>query len=658
MSKISGKPVARLSDLSHPSREPAVTGSKYVLVNSRPVLRENDSGVGGWRAIEGAPFVLVNGKRIHRLWDRHSASAQGSASANTLAGNYGVFSQPAGEILPPEIEMLVFCKHPPSPESSAHRYAKPEHRLFEVVPQQGELYDTVRVLYKDTTVPPPETITVSSSKSTQVVKTGPKERKLFNSYSFDVACDDPLQYSIFSKEFWRFATIYHVDGLRTGLDIKVYPPHRWKFEIKFPALAGVKMGSKYQKNLVQKPNSIIPKTEGNYGKEAIKEYNSWKPWTLQKTTRAGEDIAQPQTATKVNESFSLTKDGVTVGDPNQHAIFSIIFLLKDIFSITNKIQDMVPKIGWYFESTINLLQGAFTVEWQWREFHDHRVFLWLACAIDINIIEVKLEFGFGFEGFGCKAQLFVNLAGSMGVQISAEHDTPDIPPYLKLPFKRSIVATIGARVEAGDAFKIELALNAGFTFSGHCILDITKGASIESDVQWDGIKGKITISGELWGLTGEYQREAELFEGTRLGKCVWPSPDLPIPQDVDRESIKHIMYNKFTEGYDVRVNIPSNSLLRRDEVKDAWYAADEVAKIVDSRLDIRRDAKSIEALAHDIRQRLDERRGFKYTRGYFVVEHSVFISFLSELDSILTDNYLDQIKTVRTQLGLNSNGNG
>lgn len=83
-----GSHVSRLGDRSWPSRSPSVTGSANVLVDGKPVLRERDVGVGGWIAIEGARRVLVNGRLIHRIRDKHSSSESCEGSPHVLCGDY------------------------------------------------------------------------------------------------------------------------------------------------------------------------------------------------------------------------------------------------------------------------------------------------------------------------------------------------------------------------------------------------------------------------------------------------------------------------------------------------------------------------------------------------------------------------------------------
>lgn len=90
MPNSAGKPrlVGRLLDQSHPSRSHAVTASSNVLVNNRGALRQWDRGSDGWHAVEGAPCVLINNRRVHRIRDSHSSSELCSSCSTVLCGDH------------------------------------------------------------------------------------------------------------------------------------------------------------------------------------------------------------------------------------------------------------------------------------------------------------------------------------------------------------------------------------------------------------------------------------------------------------------------------------------------------------------------------------------------------------------------------------------
>lgn len=105
MGAMTGKRAGRLGDRSTLGGDQcggrAYAGSGDVLINSRPALRvgdpgrcESDCSASKWIADDGAPFVLVNHQRAHRLGDAVEHGSGGgklvTGSRNVLIGDAGI----------------------------------------------------------------------------------------------------------------------------------------------------------------------------------------------------------------------------------------------------------------------------------------------------------------------------------------------------------------------------------------------------------------------------------------------------------------------------------------------------------------------------------------------------------------------------------------
>ncbi len=84
-SNMAPRLVARLGDRSSSDLSAACTASANVLIQNKPALRKGDRGQGGWRAVSGASHVLVNGRQIHRVRDRHSGCEQITSCTTVVA---------------------------------------------------------------------------------------------------------------------------------------------------------------------------------------------------------------------------------------------------------------------------------------------------------------------------------------------------------------------------------------------------------------------------------------------------------------------------------------------------------------------------------------------------------------------------------------------
>jgi uncharacterized Zn-binding protein involved in type VI secretion len=85
------KPQGRLHDPATggdagSGKQPAVTGSDNVLVNSRRALRVTDKGE-TWTATKGATHVLINGKEAFRVDDPTVGGKLVEGSDNVVVGD-------------------------------------------------------------------------------------------------------------------------------------------------------------------------------------------------------------------------------------------------------------------------------------------------------------------------------------------------------------------------------------------------------------------------------------------------------------------------------------------------------------------------------------------------------------------------------------------
>lgn len=91
---------------AHDCVGPATKGSEDVLINGRPALRIQDVGVHSsccganqWQAVAGAPAVLINDRKAHRLGDATQHCGGGGklieGSGDVIIGDSGGSSSPA-----------------------------------------------------------------------------------------------------------------------------------------------------------------------------------------------------------------------------------------------------------------------------------------------------------------------------------------------------------------------------------------------------------------------------------------------------------------------------------------------------------------------------------------------------------------------------------
>ncbi|MDI1483688.1 pesticin C-terminus-like muramidase [Polyangium sp. y55x31] len=551
-------------------------------------------------------------------------------------------------------ELVLLCK---DDIDGRQRAVKNQYRL-EVV---GD--DTVTVMHRDSATPSPGALVVTCRGENTSVKAAPKSDG-YTHYEFDAPFKGAALTNVLEGTFWKNLTqetVYEVKGLSKPITVASYRPNEWKLSIKLPPMRGYKAGAKLetQTQVVVGPKGVAVAQKKTATLE--KEVSGWKNTTTQKqkatqttavAVTASQMIAAQQLAAKSStktkpterDPIELTCDGVTLKSEivkKAKEILSIVKVAKQALQIIATIQDRVPKVGWYAEVNVQLFQGSFELEWGMKEYTDYRTYLWIKGNIELVLFAISLEVGVGIE-CGFKAQVFAKIDGELKIGLSAERIKPGAAMALEVPLKLTITGAVGARFEAGNWVQVEGTFETALEITGTFELHMEKGASIAGSMEWTGLKGKINASVGEGGSLGSYESEQSLVDGQDLGSFKWP--DKPYePPVASRSAIKSILKDKMTEGWDVRVVTPSGQMF----VPDKEWTADEIAEKltakIDSRSDILRDTRSIEGLAHDIRQRLDVLGKRDWSRDW--VEDKAFLNFVNkELDVIITGSYIDPCK--------------
>jgi len=528
---------------------------------------------------------------------------------------------------PPEKEkirdLIVFCKH----DIDGRQRCVHGGEQIEVVADAGEMEDEITILYRDDSDPPPAQLDVSwHNGSLKAAKTG-TEGAGYANYKFKAKYPDWKKSSIISSEFWsqiNKGTPIQVSGIPESVSIIHYSPHKWKLEVMIPQLRGLKMGSRLGDGQVSQRYAAMDRPKGTF--EESKD--------IVKLSRDGNKIALERG--DIESFLQIYKYAVAVYD------------------FIRTIKDNVPKVGWYADFELQLLQGPVAAEWGWKEFDDHRAFLWYSVGVEVTIFSVQFELGVGLQITGFKAQLFAQLSGSVGAKLVGERTSPDNDVQIQATYDRRITGALGVRFEAGEVVKLEGKGETAIGVSGDITWESSKGLSGGIKGYWTGITTSYTFSVKHGALGYERSGQKRLVDEATIGEKRWPEKEKYNPEYVTRDRIKSIVSDKLTQGWNVRVFTPSDAWYKPDTGWSIDQIAERLAAKIDARADIRRDAKSIEGLAHDIRQRLDV-LGERWGRDY--IEAARFESFVNgELDAMMTATYIDPVRDALLRSGAEVGG--
>lgn len=522
--------------------------------------------------------------------------------------------------------LRVYCLHQTDEgEMRSANQADP----FEVVPDDEDAVDIVYIVYGgDKNLEGPSDLELVSESQGRKV------------YALECSHKGDLEKSFISRAHWKSLktpTVANVTGTDRDIKIKTYPSRKHRLAFEFPAMREIEGGSKV--------GGMKKKKEGGEKKDSVNktkgEESSWESW------KGMESPDSPTFESDTPPPIRYSVDGEPVEQNVLELAGAVLELGKRILTMYRTVRDNVPKVGWYFEADFQLMQGVFVLSWQWREHHDHRAFLWVGAMMDIDILSASVEIGIGVEGFGFALQLYGRVNGSLGVTASLQRASPDMGGKLEIPLNAEIKGLLGVRFEAGNSVQATGKFVTALKFSGGLALDTDEGASIETGIEWTGIAGVIVGSVSFAGVYGyEKRKDVTLVDESDLGSWKWPRESTYEPERVSDSEMKSIMKEKLTSGLlnQARVRRESGELVETDAILDSLARNIEGSRIL-------RDEKTIEALSHDIRQRLEQIES-DYWLSKDSLSYDRFMTFCEEELPTFLDNYVDPM--AEAQRGMSS----
>jgi hypothetical protein len=501
--------------------------------------------------------------------------------------------------------------------------------FIDVVPDKGETKDQVKVHWRDDylgSMPPSLTVRTTGRPDAQASQAGGGGG--FTAYGFDAEyLGDRNIFNILNPLFWRAytaKTTYNVAPGPTAVTVNVYNPRQFKFEFKLPPMRGIKQGSKYE---AQGGANVVRALSG---KGVLKEKHTtedayWSPSSLTlKTTRTdsspGPDFKPSESEQKIADTISITRDGAGIPDANLMGLKTIGKLLTyadRMRAIAEMVSDYAPKVGWYIDWNLQLMQGGLAVEWYWKEHTDHRVFQYIDFNLSLTIFSLTFEIGIGISACSFKLQLYASVSGELTVEAGAKRDSPDGAPGFTLPtLKGKITGALGARAEAGHVFQFnakgETAIEAE---AGIGINQGSRGmVTVDCRARWTGIKATCTFAAGAFGISyTKTESWTPIAAGPWWG-LTWPEEQEYVPPSLSRDRIASIVEAVLYRGWNVRVFDASDNQVSNDRV--AGMIADRIER--DRAFD--KTQKMVDGLANAIRQDLDVIGTRAWRRDYITID--------------------------------------
>lgn len=496
-----------------------------------------------------------------------------------------------------------------------------------VVPDVGRLEDVVRIHIKDEHRAPPPSLRAGGD---DVPKSGSSDGydvyELVARFQGDVSQTDFL-----SPRFWSAylePTNYSISGAPSPLSVAVYNPRHYKLEFAFPAMRGMRYGSKLSRDVEVQGRSVVTKQVTR--KKWKREDTEWTPSALTvKTRETGSGGSESETTPLAlfdSISFSIDdrKSELAVLD----LIGAILNTAKAIQDIVDAIQENAPQVGWYMQFDFQLMQGGIALEWYWKEHTNHQVFQYIDANIELTILSLAFELGIGISGLGFKAQVFAQIGGELSVSLNGRRDDPSWAPGAALGAKAVYKGAIGVRVEAGNFFKAEGRGDTAIQIEAELGINRDQGRMLNCDasIEWTGLRVSATVRGGLFGIGGERRWDRVLVGPRPIKELSWPKREEYSPPRMSREAMKRVILGVITAGLNVRVIREREGLFN-----DVHWTPSQIADVIADRMDAHRTfsrkSKVVEGIAHAVRQDLDNLGARSWQRDY--IEERAFLAYVN-----------------------------
>lgn len=482
---------------------------------------------------------------------------------------------------------------------------------IEVVPEKGATTDSIQVHWRDDylgSMPGSLEVTTPGREASQASQNGSHPGG-YTTYAVDVAYHGDVDIlNILLPSFWRSfkeKTTHTIRPGPTSIPVVVYNPRQFKFEFKLPPMAGYKGGAKYE---AEGAKEIKGLASGGELKETVTAEDAyWGPSSLTVTgssydSSQGPDFEPSPALMKVWDVITLSRDGDKV-DLDVFAVIGAVLKYADTFrQIIEMVKDYAPKVGWYIDWNLQLMQGGVAVEWYWKEHTDHRVYQFVDVALSLTIFSVTFEIGIGVSACSFKLQIYAALKGELGVECGMKRESPDGAPGFRLPgVKGKLTGELGARAEAGYVFKFnakgETAIETE-AFIG--INQRNSMVSVDAKARWTGITATCETSAGVLGISWTDVHEWELVPPGPWWGLEWPRDEPYQPPTMSQTAISRVILGVLTRGWDIRVFSDDG---------ETRYTLSSCADLIAARVE--RDTafdkvpKAVDALANAIREDLD-----------------------------------------------------
>lgn len=402
---------------------------------------------------------------------------------------------------------------------------------------------------------------------------------------------------------------YTLIGMPVRIPVTIYNPEQWKIKLSIPPARQCKVGAKYGTHKdAGSSNHLIQFSAHDHSSGT--------------STSASAKMAKNHSGTSISTNssesqrhfsgFTVERNGALLQYDGANVILSLMSVIRMAQELIKTIQDKAPKIGWYCEFDISVLDADVEIGWGWKEYSDERAFYVVKAQAEFNLLKIKLEFGFGVEAISYGAQIFATGGGSIPLKLECDRKSPDQTLQAKFGVSGKVIFAVGARVQVAYIVHCEATLESGISLNGDFTFKFNDGIGLglEAALNFSGIKGKVNwhygAGGGYGGMSGS-EKEELFIEPRPLYDWKWPEEYMAATNLVDAVGFRELLFEEVFQHFAY-----SFDLKNYFEFGKTSFSKDVGKKIADEFKDrfynenILRDRKSIEGLCSLIYIRLEE----------------------------------------------------
>lgn len=417
------------------------------------------------------------------------------------------------------------------------------------------------------------------------------------------------------RRMWTYHSkhSYTLIGMPVSIPVTIHNPEQWKVKLSIPPARQCKIGAKYG-------------THQDSGSSHHSVQYSTHDHSTNTSTSASGSVTQSSSGTSVSASssesqrrfsgFTVERNGAIMQYDGANTILAIMSVIRLARELIKSIQDNAPQVGWYCEFDIAALDADVEFQWGWKEHTDERAFYAVAAQAAVNLIKIKLEFGFGIKNIAFKAQIFAQGQGAVPLSLNVDRHSPDQGLRFVTGVSGNVTFTVGARAQVAYIFRCEANVQTGISVGGDFTiqLDGDKGLGLNAAIQFSGVIGTVSWSigpggggggMRAGGQTGS-QRQREFVKPKKLWDWEWPK-EYEDTSEVNGERFQELLYQQALRHipYDLQVKERYGG----DRTSSSDFVGHFIAEDFRSRFyrtNILRDRKSIDGLCSLVRIRLEE----------------------------------------------------